>query len=44
MSNYKKFIILNILLMLYSCGTVKEGFTNQKKKVAMNFWLKKNHL
>jgi len=44
MSNYKKFIILNILLMLYSCGTIKEGFTNQKKIVAMNFWLKKNHL
>ena len=30
MNNYKKFIILNILLMLYSCGSIKEGFTKKK--------------
>ena len=41
MSNYKKFIILNILLMLYSCGTVKEGFTNQKKKSSDEFLVEK---
>jgi hypothetical protein len=41
MSNYKKFIILNILLMLYSCGTIKEGFTNQKKNSSDEFLVEK---
>ena len=41
MSNYKKFIILNIILMLYSCGTIKEGFTNQKKNSSDEFLVEK---
>ena len=41
MSNYKKFIILNILLMLCSCGTIKEGFTNQKKNNSDEFLVEK---
>ena len=41
MNNYKKFIILNILLMLYSCGTIKEGFTNQKKNSSDEFLVEK---
>jgi len=41
MNNYKKFIILNILLILYSCGTVKEGFTNKKKNNSDEFLVKK---
>ena len=41
MNNYKKFIIFNILLMLYSCGTVKEGFTNQKKNSSDEFLVEK---
>ena len=41
MSNYKKFIILNIILMLCSCGTIKEGFTNQKKNSSDEFLVEK---
>ena len=41
MNNFKKFIILNIILMLYSCGTIKEGFTNQKKNSSDEFMVKK---
>ena len=41
MNNYKKFIFLNILLMLYSCGTIKEGFTNQKKNSSDEFLVEK---
>src|SRR5210317_935470 len=41
MSNYKKFIILNIVLMLCSCGTIKEGFTNQKKNSSDEFLVEK---
>ena len=41
MSNYKKFIILNIILMLYSCGTIKEGFKNQKKNSSDEFLVEK---
>ena len=41
MNNFKKFIILNIVLMLYSCGTVKEGFTNQKKNNSDEFLVEK---
>ena len=41
MNNFKKFIILNILLMLYSCGTIKEGFTNQKKNSSDEFLVEK---
>jgi hypothetical protein len=41
MNNYKKFIILNILLMLYSCGTLKEGFSNNKKNTSDEFLVEK---
>ena len=41
MNNFKKFIILNILLMLCSCGTIKEGFTNQKKNSSDEFLIEK---
>lgn len=41
MNNFKKFIILNIILMLYSCGTIKEGFTNQKKNSSDEFMVEK---
>ena len=41
MNNFKKFIILNIVLMLYSCGTVKEGLTNQKKNNSDEFLVEK---
>ena len=41
MNDYKKIIILSILLMLCSCGTVKEGFTNQKKNSSDEFLVEK---
>ena len=41
MNNFKKFIILNILLMLSSCGTIKEGFTNKKKNSSDEFLVEK---
>ena len=41
MSHFKKFITLNIVLMLYSCGTIKEGFTNQKKNSSDEFLVEK---
>ena len=41
MNNYKKFIILNILLMLYSWGTLKEGFSNNKKNTSDEFLVEK---
>ena len=41
MNNFKKFITLNIILMLYSCGTIKEGFTNQKKNSSDEFLVEK---
>ena len=41
MNNYKKFIILNIFLMLYSCGTLKEGFSNNKKNTSDEFLVEK---
>ena len=41
MNNFKKFIILNIILLLYSCGTIKEGFNNQKKNSSDEFLVEK---
>ena len=41
MSHFKKFITLNIVLMLCSCGTLKEGFTNQKKNSSDEFLVEK---
>jgi hypothetical protein len=41
MNNFKKFLILNIILILSSCGTLKEGFTNQKKNSSDEFLVEK---
>jgi len=41
MTHIKKFITLNIILMLCSCGTIKEGFTNQKKNSSDEFLVEK---
>ena len=41
MNKFKPFIILNLLLLLASCGTVKEGFTNQKKNSNDEFLVEK---
>ena len=41
MNNFKKFIILNIILILYSCGTIKDGFSNQKKNSSDEFLVEK---
>ena len=40
--NYFKIIILLILtIFLFSCGTLKEGFTNQKKNSSDEFLVEK---
>ena len=41
MSIFKTLILFNIMLFLMSCGTVKEGFTNQKKKSTDEFLVEK---
>ena len=41
MNKFKIFITLNIILMLCSFGTVKEGFTNQKKNSIDEFLVEK---
>jgi hypothetical protein len=41
MTHIKKFIALNIILMLCSCTTIKEGFTNQKKNSSDEFLVEK---
>jgi len=41
MNNFRKLIVLNILLMLCSCGIVKEGFTNPKKNNSDEFLVEK---
>ena len=41
MSIFKIIILFNIMLFLMSCGTVKEGFTNQKKKSTDEFLVEK---
>ena len=42
MKKFKIFIYLNlIILFLSSCGTVKEGFTNQKKESSDEFLVEK---
>ena len=37
----KLFILITIATILSSCGTVKEGFTNQKKNSSDEFLVKK---
>ena len=41
MNNFKKLILLNIVLMLASCGTIKEGFSSQKKNNSDEFLVEK---
>ena len=41
MNNFSKLIVLNILLILCSCGIVKEGFTNPKKNNSDEFLVEK---
>ena len=41
MSIFKILILFNIMLFLMSCGTVKEGFTNQKKNNTDEFLVEK---
>ena len=41
MSKFKKFILINIILILTSCGVVKEGFSNQKKNNSDEFLVEK---
>ena len=38
---FRRFILLNIILFLSSCGTIKEGFTSQKKKSTDEFLVEK---
>ena len=38
---FRRFILLNIILFLSSCGTIKEGFTNQKKNSTDEFLVEK---
>ena len=35
------FILINSFLLFYSCGTIKEGFTNQKKNSSDEFLVEK---
>jgi hypothetical protein len=41
MNKYKKFILLSLLLFLSSCGSLKEGFANQKKNSSDEFLVEK---
>ena len=41
MNKFKNFILLSIILSLLSCGTVREGFSNQKKNNSDEFLVEK---
>ena len=41
MKYYKYIIHLILIMFLYSCGTIKEGFTNQKKTSSDEFLVEK---
>ena len=41
MNYLKAFVLLNIILFVYSCGTVKESFSNQKKNSSDEFLVEK---
>ena len=41
MKHFKLFIFINLLFFVYSCGSVKEGFTNQKKNNSDEFLVEK---
>ena len=41
MNKFKQFILLNLILFLSSCGTLKDGFKNQKKNSSDEFLVEK---
>ena len=41
MSIFKKFILLNFILLLVSCGTARDAFVNQKKNSTDEFLVEK---
>jgi len=41
MNNLKKLILLNVILFLTSCGSIKEGFSSQKKNNNDEFLVEK---
>ena len=41
MNIFKKFILLNFILLLVSCGAAKDAFTNQKKSSTDEFLVEK---
>ena len=41
MKYFKILFLFNIILLFYSCGTVKEGFINQKKNSNDEFFVEK---
>ena len=41
MKYFKLFIFFQLILFLYSCSTLKEGFTNQKKSSSDEFLVEK---
>ena len=43
MSNYKKFTLFCLLLFLSGCGSIKEGFSNQKKNSSDEFLVEKKN-
>ena len=41
MKKFNLFVLLNIILFLSSCGTIKEGFSSQKKDNSDEFLVEK---
>ena len=41
MKYFRIFILISSFLIFYSCGTIKEGFTNQKKNSTDEFLVEK---
>ena len=41
MKYFKLLILFQLILFLYSCSTIKEGFTNQKKSSSDEFLVEK---
>lgn len=41
MKKFRIFILITSILCLYSCGSIKEGFTNQKKNSSDEFLVEK---
>ena len=41
MKYLKLVILIKLILLFYSCGTIKEGFTNQKKNSSDEFLVEK---